>query len=304
LNILNNRIVSDIPLVPNLIQISTTSELGDAFQLLIDNNIQAAPVYKPDSMEYIGFIDIRDLVSFVVFVYDKQHITDDSSLRDLVHHGKGQIKSYGTDGVTVSYLARRNLFLPVTPSDSLISVLEKLCRRGIHRVPVVENGVLVNVITQATIMAIIADFDLGADNFHLSQIPDLGTHEILTVYASTKLIDAFKLMDSHNISGVAIIDDNDTLLGVTTGKDLKLFLVNPTLRAFEMPIFENLKLIKQQEIDIRSVTISVRECDSLDRVIKTLAATKVHRIFVVDEETSLKPVRVISITDVINYLLQ
>lgn len=71
-------------------------------QQLIQNNILSAPVYDKEHREFIGFLDVRDLVSFVVFVYDEQKVNDNTRLRDLIQYGTGQFKMPTTDGVTVS----------------------------------------------------------------------------------------------------------------------------------------------------------------------------------------------------------
>ena len=40
------------------------------FQKLLDNHILSAPVYDAKEHKYIGFLDIRDLISFCVFIHD------------------------------------------------------------------------------------------------------------------------------------------------------------------------------------------------------------------------------------------
>ena len=56
-------------------------------------------------------------------------------------------------------------------------------------------------------------------------------------------------------------------------------------------------------VQIRTPAIGVFEKDSISRAVALLAATKVHRVFVVDNEENYAPVRVISITDVLKYLV-
>lgn len=59
-------------------------------------------MWDAEKQEYAGFLDVRDLVSWVVFVYDEQKVQDNTRLIDLIQHGQGQFKMSGTDGVTVS----------------------------------------------------------------------------------------------------------------------------------------------------------------------------------------------------------
>lgn len=53
---------------------------GSLLQTLIDNNIQSAPVYSQTEKAYVGFLDIRDLVSFIRYVHDEQKVHDNGTL--------------------------------------------------------------------------------------------------------------------------------------------------------------------------------------------------------------------------------
>jgi len=106
------------------------------------------------------------------------------------------------------------------------------------------------------------------------------------------------------LSGIALVDDTGRLVGTTTGKDLGLFLKNPTLAALNLPIFEHLQKIRTQLIDSKTPCIAVFERDKLSRAVALLAATRVHRVFVVDGEEHYHPVRIISITDILRYLVK
>lgn len=68
----------------------------------MNNNIQSAPVYNEEKKEYVGFLDVRDLVSFVSFVYDEQMVENNNTLRDIIIHGVKQFVTLTTDGVTVT----------------------------------------------------------------------------------------------------------------------------------------------------------------------------------------------------------
>lgn len=54
-----------------VIVLNSSVEPKAGFQLLIDHHIRSAPVRDHDS--FIGFLDIRDLVSFVIFAVKESH---------------------------------------------------------------------------------------------------------------------------------------------------------------------------------------------------------------------------------------
>jgi CBS domain-containing protein len=306
--LLGKQTVSAIEAPSSIIVIDGKDNLHDAFQKLLDKNILSAPVHDKEKNEFIGFLDVRDLVSFVVFVYDEQKVTDNTRLRDLIQHGTGQFKMPTTDGVTVSYLARRNRFVAVG-SDAPLSRVSELLAKGFHRVPVVDaQGKVINVISQSSIVKYLADNlrDAILDNRNDPTIEALqiGTKPVLSVSKKSTVINTFRLMDQKKRSGVALIDETGRFVGTTTGKDLGLFLDNPSLAALNLPIFEHLQIIRQKQTDIKSPSISVFDHDRISRAIGLIAATRVHRVFVVDNEKDFRAVRVISITDILKYLME
>lgn len=68
---------------------------------MVENEILSAPVEDVTVHKYTGFLEMRDLVSFVVFVFDENKMTGTESFRDLVNYG---IKMFQNpiDGVTVT----------------------------------------------------------------------------------------------------------------------------------------------------------------------------------------------------------
>jgi len=84
-----------------------------------------------------------------------------------------------------------------------------------------------------------------------------------------------------------------------------LFIKTPTLVALESTIFKFLSEVRQQNVsDIKSPTIAVFDHQTLGHAIGLIASTRVHRVFVVDNEQSYAPTAVISITDVLKHLMK
>jgi 5'-AMP-activated protein kinase, regulatory gamma subunit len=213
-----------------------------------------------------------------------------------------------TDGVTISYLARRNRFQPISKTASLLQVAQLLAE-GVHRVAIVDdNHEVVNIVSQSTLVNFLSKHlnESGVHQDALATIGSLhiGTHPVIAVKKQTTVIETLRIMDSGRRSGVAIVDEHGRLVGTTTGKDLGLFIKHPTIAMLEMPIFKFLSEVRQQSIEIKSPTIAVFPADSLMRAIGLLAATRVHRVFVVDNEHDYKPTAVISITDILNLIVK
>lgn len=84
-----------------MIEQRTFIESSDLPQKLVQNNILSAPVWSEDTKQYTGFMDMKDLVSFVVYVDDDQNSSAPNNLEDIVTTG---LKSFAVpvDGVTVT----------------------------------------------------------------------------------------------------------------------------------------------------------------------------------------------------------
>jgi len=275
----------------------------EGFKALVDNNVLSVPVYDPTTKKYTGFLDIKDLVSFVVFVDDDQKSDVPQNLHELIMHGCKLFK-VPLDGVTVTYLSRRNQLHPVSPSSSLLDVCEILAS-GVHRVPVMDNGEIVNIVSQSSIIQFLQQHHKELAPLTSKKISEIkiGSKPVVTVNKSTPAIDAFRLMDNKKISGLAVVDEGGRFVGNTSASDLKLFMQTLSLEILKQPISQFLNTLRQESIDIRVPTISVTSHDTVQTVISKLASTKIHKLFVADDSDGYKPKLVISITDILKYLL-
>lgn len=113
----------------------------------------------------------------------------------------------------------------VSPTLSLPEANELMKRNKIRRLPVVDGGELVGILTlgdlreagpsDATSLSI---FEL---NYLLARLTvgKIMTHDPLTVSSSTGLTEAAKLMLHHKIGGLPVVD-NGELVGVITESDI------------------------------------------------------------------------------------
>jgi len=282
-----------------VVVIDSNEAVVKGFEILLDNKILSAPVYDKATGKYTGFLDIRDLISFCVFIYESNAQAD--TLLDIVNFGVRMFK-HSIDGVTVTYLSRRNPFHAVKQGSPLLEAVEILAR-GVRRVPVVnDEGQVVNIISQSSIIQLL-QHHMGKIEHNLhTKVGDLnvGTHPVLTVRKDAKAIDVFRLMDQNQRSGVAVVDESGMLVGNTSGNDLKLFIKTPSMSVLQVPIMQFLNQIRNLNIDITVPVITIVPEDPFSLVISKLAATRVHRVFVVD--TKYHPTKVISITDVLRLI--
>jgi len=304
--LLSDTLVSALPTPKGTVVVVKSTETPfEGFKKISEHNILSAPVYDEVHHKYTGFLDMRDLVSFVVFIDDDQKSETPNDLKTLILHGTKMLK-VPLEGATVTYLSRRNPFHPVLETDNLLSVCNVLIK-GVHRVPVVNpSGEVLNIISQSSIIQFL--------NQQLPKIKtelekelksiNIGTKPVICVKKIMSAGETFRLMDKRKISGVAVIDEESgALVGNTSSSDLKLFIRSLSMESLNMPIMQFLNKIRQEHIDIRMPTITCSPRDTLAFLIEKLSATKIHKIFIADDSNGYKPMAVVSITDVLKYIL-
>lgn len=125
-------------------------------QTLVSHGISSAPVYNSEGGEYVGMLDYRDIVDYVLTVFHKkrtQPIAEDEMI------GISEIVQRATAGESIPAevivdLSRKNPFYSVMLHSSLeaaISVFSK--NYGIHRINVVnEQGRVCGLLSKTDIV--------------------------------------------------------------------------------------------------------------------------------------------------------
>jgi acetoin utilization protein AcuB len=105
----------------------------------------------------------------------------------------------------------------ITPEDYLASGLAKMQKGGFRRLPVVQNGKLVGIITDR-------DLREHAGLLERTKTGATMTKDLLTVTPRVTLEQAAKLMLSHKISGLPVTDAGELVGIITTSDILQAFL--------------------------------------------------------------------------------
>eukprot|EP00035_Acanthoeca_spectabilis_P005500 m.114435 g.114435 ORF g.114435 m.114435 type:complete len:396 (-) comp13053_c0_seq1:5318-6505(-) len=300
--------VADLAPAKPILTLKSSENPREAYKKLAARNVRSAPVFDERTKRYIGFLDIRDLIAFIVYENSEADLRaavdakgDTTQFIDRLLTAGAQMYDLPLEGVSLSSLARRHGFRCVGSDATLDDVAKLLVHKGCHRVPVMNmEGEIVNIISQSSIIKFLDSNNerLGALGRHTIAQSMCGTSPVLSVKATDSVLDAFKLMAVNDITGVAIVDDSGELIANTSATDLKLFLQNPSV-SLGISVLEFTSKVRQLDLKAVYPAMGVKPSDTLAHVLGKLAAAKVHRLFVVDNKRATS---VVSLTDIIRYI--
>jgi len=109
------------------------------------------------------------------------------------------------------YVKRRMIY--ISPEDKINEILTKMLKARVNCLPVVRDGQVLGVVTYRNIARAILQrrFDAKAD--------EIMYRKVITIDANATLIDAIKLMNKYEISGLVVME-NDKPLGMITRSDV------------------------------------------------------------------------------------
>jgi len=198
-----------------IIFVEKDDPLSTAFKLLIDNKILSVPVYNPKRDQFMGFLDMLDIVTHAfASVKGLKGYNLDELLKNpsFINSKCGDVAS----------ISGRNPFYTVDENAPLLVAMELMAKNKVHRVPIVDSsGSLSTIITQSHVVKILSD-NIDIFPFSMKKLKELGlgTKNVYSVSENEPAIEAFKIIQSQKISAVAVVDANGTLIGNISASDL------------------------------------------------------------------------------------
>ena len=146
---------------------------------------------------------------------------------DLVRH----LSSAVSIGVRSSEVMTSPV-ISIEAGSSLKSTMEKMVKYGFRRLPVVENNIVVGIVTAMDIINYFGTHEafkktVNADIREATSIPvdELMRRELVTVSPDDDLSEAVRKMYEKKVGSVLVVNDNMELLGIITERDVLYALV-------------------------------------------------------------------------------
>jgi len=271
--------------------VRSTDLLPSALEVIVTNHISSVPVFSVVENRFASFFDLLDLVFYLgeLLHEDLDLEAVKAKLLSTSCEEAKNIRSIQTNW-SGSFLDKLSDTDTLKKAISLITAFVNL-----HRLPVFTlTGDLVGIISQSDIVYAIAP--------HINLFPianksvkdiGLGIRSVVSISQDATLKDAVLKLKEHVISGIAVLDENELLIGAVSAADVKI--------------------IGNNFSDLDKLNLSIKECfhESLGRphhltldctvqkVFERFSEEKLHRIWVAD---SGKVVGVITAIDLISLI--
>lgn len=121
--------------------------------------------------------------------------------------------------------------ITITPDTPITQAHQIMKKNHIRRLPVVENNILRGIVTIGDVREAspsgATTLSIWELNYLWSQlsVKDVMSSRTLTITADEPIINAAKLMLDHKISGLPVVDDTNTIIGIITESDVFRMLV-------------------------------------------------------------------------------
>ncbi|KAJ3098741.1 cell separation during budding [Phlyctochytrium planicorne] len=301
-------------------------------QALATHRISSAPIYSPEAGGFIGMLDYRDLVAYVLEVFHKVPkdpipVDVDMEVTDIVK--RATLDRNGVPVKLVSNLSHRNPLVAVYADAPLLDAVEEFVRAGVHRIVVLERPLpdatepakFLGVLSQSSVVGLLSkrfgrlggekkgEWELG--NKTLAEL-GLVKGDVISVSSYDTVLEALFKMHEHQVSSVAIIDRNSgapsRLAGSISMTDIKEILSSRGgwRRLYEpcFRFFVSLRSIQGLEAggSDRVPSFYVHPDTPLIVAVEKMAATRTHRVWVVERDGTDGVCGVVSLSDVMGVL--
>jgi len=114
----------------------------------------------------------------------------------------------------------------VTPDTLIDNAMETMREKHVRRLPVVENGKLVGLVTRKTIIEAIPSpstaLTLWGLHYQLScmKVRDVMITDVIVVHPDDTIKEVLTLSEKHRIGTFPVVDANGNLVGILTNTDL------------------------------------------------------------------------------------
>lgn len=284
-----------LPVSFRLVVLDTALLVKKSLTILMQNGIVSVPLWNSKTSRFAGLLTAMDYINVIQYYFQNPDKMD--KIEDLTLDGlRGVEKAIGAVPIET---------LSIHPFKSLYEACIKMTESKARRIPLVdvneETGreIVVSVLTQYRILKFVA-LNCKETRFLMKPLSQLniGVHENLeAVSMNTPVIDVIHLLVQRGVSSIPIVDENYKLINIYEAIDVLALIKGGIYTDLSLSVGEALMRRAEDFEGVHTCTIE----DRLDTIMETIRRSRLHRLFVVDDQGKLKGI--VSLSDILKYIL-
>jgi len=289
--------VRDIITPRPILIVNARENVASLLQRLRENKLRCAIVYDTERL-YLGFVDAFDVVTHTLNVTAWNPNITKETFESLFWQAQNFAKEPSGSLINASNV---DPFETISPDDRFRESVD-IFARGVHRLAVVENGNIINILSQWDILMLIlarVSF-LGTDAEKTIEEAKLVAKDFNLLFSfpeENSVAKTLKYMYDHSISGVPLVDK----MGRITHNFSLTDLLNLTALNYPLLTLSTGEFLTRV-YGFKKPPVVCRRTDTVETVLLKFACYGVHRVYVVDEY--YRAIAVITLTDIMQFLLR
>lgn len=285
-----------LPVSYRLIVLDTSLLVKRALNVLLQNSIVSAPLWNSKISKFAGLLTASDFLNIIHYAATNP----DQSLNlseTLTLDGLANIGSMSGSSALDT--------CSIHPFRSLYDACLEMIKSSARRIPLIDRDeetqreIVVSVLTQYRILKFVS-MNCRETRYLLQPLNELniGTNNNLChARLNTSIGEVINLLIQYHISSVPILDDDDKLINVYEAVDLLSLVKGGVYADLSLTVGEALLKRSDDFEGVYTCTLS----DSLFVVLETIRKSRLHRLFVLDDEGKL--LGVMTLGDILKYIL-
>jgi len=279
------------PAWSNIVVATSEDTIATVFLKLVEKKLFGLPLYDKDTMKYVAFIDMFDILAYVV---------QELNLPVQQSHDWAASQIFRTTSCMVlpgrSPRSTWNILGMDTPLQSAIN---QLCQS--NRLALIDaHGTLCSVLSRSRVINFIANHvDWTVGTIFSQSVESLGLVRgpVVCVNQEEITIRAFLKMYQQDVSGVAVTNDRNELIGNISVSDLKD--IGYTLTVFNTLYIPCRQFLHRKIEGMEVPLVYLMKSSPLSAVMEKFRVHQIRRVYIVESSSNLRPLGVITHTDVL-----
>uniref|UniRef100_A0A673LSZ2 5'-AMP-activated protein kinase subunit gamma-1-like n=1 Tax=Sinocyclocheilus rhinocerous TaxID=307959 RepID=A0A673LSZ2_9TELE len=283
-----------IPTSSKLVVFDTTLQVKKAFFALVANGVRAAPLWETKKQSFVGMLTITDFIIILHRYYKSP----------LVRIQTSQKLEYNQSFAELYLQETFKPLVNISPDASIFDAVYSLIKNKIHRLPVIDpvTGNALYILTHKRILKFLQLFvcEMPKPAFMRQTLEELGIGtycNIAFIHPDTPIIKALGMFVERRVSALPVVD--------VTGKVVDIYSKFDVINLAAEKTYNNLDITVTQALLHRSQYFEgVMKCyrhETLDTIVDRIVKAEVHRLVVVDDNSSIEGI--ISLSDILQALV-